>query len=352
MFRLLYNFAWFFTRSFLFLFPPEFSHNFTFFMIRILFSIPFFKKIQKSRYCIVNKKIERNFFGLSFSNPVGLAAGFDKNAELINHLDAFGFSFIEIGTVTPKAQYGNKKPRLFRLKNDKALINRMGFNNDGVDKVISRLKKKKTKIIIGGNIGKNKITPLEESVEDYKKCFNALFKYVDYFVLNVSSPNTPQLRELQRKDKLEVLISSIQSINNAKSKPKPILIKISPDLDFSDLDEVIVLIKKYKISGVVATNSTNKREGLKTNSNKLKNIGLGGLTGYPIKDMSTRMIKYIYQKSSGSIPIIAVGGIMTPEDAIEKIEAGASLIQLYTGFVYKGPLLVKDINEAILKKYN
>jgi len=299
-----------------------------------------------------NKKLNRNLFGLNFSNPVGLAAGFDKNAKSINDLDAFGFSFIEIGTVTPKPQYGNKKPRLFRLKKDKALINRMGFNNDGLDKIISRLKKKKTKIIIGGNIGKNKITPLEKSVEDYKKCFNDLFEYVDYFVLNISSPNTPQLRELQRKDKLEVLISSVQSINNTKTIPKPILIKISPDLDFVAVDEVIDLIKKYNISGLVATNSTNKRTGLKTSSNAIQKIGSGGLTGSPIKDMSTNMIRYIFQKSSGSIPIIAVGGIMSPEDAIEKIEAGASLIQLYTGFVYQGPFLVKRINNAILKKYN
>lgn len=352
MFGLLYNVVWFFTRSFLFLFPPEFAHNFTFFIIRNLFKVPFLKNIEKSRYCVSNKKLERNVFGLNFSNPVGLAAGFDKNAKLINDLDAFGFSFIEIGTITPKSQYGNKKPRLFRLSKDKALINRMGFNNDGLDKIISRLKKKKTNVIIGGNIGKNKITPLEKSVEDYKKCFNELFKYVDYFVLNVSSPNTPQLRELQRKDKLEVLISSIQSINNKKSFPKPILIKISPDLDFREVDEILILIKKYNVAGIVATNSTNKRSQLKTNLNKVQNIGLGGLTGSPIKDMSTKMIKYIYQKSSGSIPIIAVGGIMNPEDAVEKIEAGASLIQLYTGFVYEGPMLVKRINKAILEKYN
>jgi len=352
MFYLLYNVVWFFTRFFLFLLPPEFAHNFTFFIIRIFFKIPFVKNFAKSKYCIYNKKLERNVFGLKFSNPVGLAAGFDKNAKLINDLDAFGFSFIEIGTVTPKTQYGNKKPRLFRLRKDKALINRMGFNNDGLDKVVSRLKSKRTNVIIGGNIGKNKITPLEKSVEDYEKCFNDLFKYVDYFVLNVSSPNTPQLRELQRKDKLEVLISSIQSINNSKSCPKPILIKISPDLHFKDVDEIITLIKKYNIAGVVAANSTNKRDGLKTNFNNVKKIGLGGLTGSPIREMSTNMIKYIYQKSSGSIPIVAVGGIMSPEDAIEKIEAGASLIQLYTGFVYEGPLLVKRINKAILKKYN
>jgi len=352
MFDLIYKVAWFFTRSFLFFFPPEFSHNFTFCIIKFLFKIPLLKKIEKSRYFINNKKLERNVFGINFSNPVGLAAGFDKNAKMINDLDAFGFSFIEIGTVTPKPQYGNKKPRLFRLKKDNGLINRMGFNNDGLIKVISRLKKKKTKLIIGGNIGKNKITPLEDSVDDYKKCFNDLFDYVDYFVLNVSSPNTPSLRELQRKDKLETLISSIQLINKKKYNPKPVLIKISPDLDFKYVDEVIELIFKYKISGIVATNSTNTRDGLKTSYEKIEKIGQGGLTGSPIKEMSTNMIRYINKKSSGSIPIIAVGGIMSPDDAIDKIEAGASLIQLYTGFVYKGPLLIRNINKAILERYN
>ena len=350
MFEFIYNIIWFIFRTILFLFPPELAHNFTFLIIKYLFKIPFVKKIEKSRYTIKNKNLERSVFGLKFSNPVGLAAGFDKNAELINDWDAFGFSYVEIGTVTPKPQYGNKKPRLFRLKKDKALVNRMGFNNQGLNKVLYRLKKKKTNLIIGGNIGKNKVTPLDQSVEDYKICFNSLFDYVDYFVLNISSPNTPQLRELQKKDKLEYLISSIQLINNSKQKPKPILIKISPDLEYKYVDEILFLISKYKISGIVATNSTNSRDNLNTSIKKIKKIGPGGLTGLPIKNMSTNMIKYIYNKSSGSIPIIAVGGIMTASDAIEKLEAGASLIQLYSGFVYEGPLLIKKINKEILKQ--
>ena len=352
MFDYFYKIVWFLIRSILFLFPPEFSHKFTFKFIKFFFKIPLIKSIEKSRYVINNNNLERNLFGLKFSNPVGLAAGFDKNAELINEIDAFGFSFIEIGTVTPEPQFGNEKPRLFRLKKDKALINRMGFNNDGLQKIIKRLRKKKTKIIVGGNIGKNKITPIEDSVQDYKKTFNQLFEYVDYFVLNVSSPNTPKLRELQKKEKLEVLISSVQLINQSKVLPKPVLIKISPDLNNSELDSIIELVKKYKIYGIVATNSTNKRVNLKTKENLVRKIGPGGLTGQPIKNKSTDVIKYIHQKSSGTIPIIGVGGINSVEDAIEKIDAGASLIQLYTGFIYEGPLLVKKINQEILKRYH
>jgi len=351
MFDFFYKIVWRLIRSILFLFPPEFSHKFTFKFIKFSFKIPLIKVIEKSRYVVKNNKLERKLFGLKFSNPVGLAAGFDKNAELINEVDAFGFSFIEIGTVTPEPQFGNEKPRVFRLKKDEALINRLGFNNEGLEKIIKRLKNKKTNTIIGGNIGKNKNTPIEDSVQDYKKSFNQLFNYVDYFVLNVSSPNTPNLRELQKKEKLEVLISSIQSINNTKLLAKPILIKISPDLSYNELDSIIELVKKYKISGIVATNSTNKRENLKTKENLVRKIGAGGLTGRPIKNKSTDVIKYIHQKSLGTIPIIGVGGINSVEDAIEKIDAGASLIQLYTGFIYQGPLLVKKINQEILKRY-
>ena len=351
MFDFFYKIVWRLIRSILFLFPPEFSHKYTFKFIKFFFKLPLVKSIEKSRYIIKNNNLERNLFGLKFANPVGLAAGFDKNAELINEIDAFGFSFIEIGTVTPEPQFGNEKPRVFRLKKDEALINRLGFNNEGLEKIIKRLKNKKTNTIIGGNIGKNKNTPIEDSVQDYKKSFNQLFNYVDYFVLNVSSPNTPKLRELQKKEKLEVLISSIQSINNTKLLAKPILIKISPDLSYNELDSIIELVKKYKISGIVATNSTNKRENLKTKENLVRKIGAGGLTGRPIKNKSTDVIKYIHQKSLGTIPIIGVGGINSVEDAIEKIDAGASLIQLYTGFIYQGPLLVKKINQEILKRY-
>ena len=341
-----------FFRRILFLFPPEFAHNLSFFLLRIIFSIPFFKTIFKRKYLINNKKLNKKLFGLNFSNPVGLAAGFDKNAKLYDHCDAFGFSFVEIGTVTPKPQQGNPKPRLFRVKKDRALINRMGFNNDGLEKICDRLRKKKSNIIIGGNIGKNKKTPFDQSFEDYKICFENLFDYVDYFVLNISSPNTPKLRELQGKKELEKLIIEVRKLNSKKSNPKPILIKISPDLNNFQLDDVIALVQKYNISGIVATNSTNSREKLTIEEEKIKKIGLGGLTGRPIKSKSTNVIKYICKKSSGKVPIIAVGGIMSVEDALDKIEAGASLLQLYTGFVYEGPILVKKINKAILNNFN
>lgn len=341
-----------FIRRILFFFPPEFIHNFSFLFLKFLFFFPFIKWVFKKKYLIKNKKLNKNLFGLNFKNPVGLAAGFDKNAKIYNHVDAFGFSFLEIGTITPKPQKGNPKPRLFRIKKDNAIINRMGFNNDGVKKVCARLKNNKSNIIIGGNIGKNKNTLFENSVEDYKVCFEYLFDYVDYFVLNVSSPNTPKLRELQGKKELENLILEVQKLNKKKYTPKPILIKISPDLNNFQLDDVISLIEKHNISGVVATNSTNSRDKLTIEKRKIKKIGLGGLTGSPLSSMSTAVIKYIYKKSSGKIPIIAVGGIMSVDDALEKIEAGASLIQLYTGFVYEGPALVKKINNAILNRIN
>ena len=339
-----------FFRRFLFLFPPEFAHNFSFVILRFIFSIPFVKFFFKKKYLVKNQNLSKKIFGLNFSNPVGLAAGFDKNAKLYDHCDSFGFSFVEIGTVTPKPQTGNPKPRLFRLRKDNALINRMGFNNDGVKKICARLKRKKTNVIIGGNIGKNKITPFENSVQDYEICFEELFDYVDYFVLNVSSPNTPKLRELQGKKELEKLIIAVQKLNSKKTNPKPILIKISPDLNDFQLDDVIDLVGTYDISGIVATNSTNNRDNLTITKNKINKIGAGGLTGEPINSMSTRTIKYIFTKSNGKIPLIAVGGIMSAEDALEKLEAGASLIQLYTGFIYEGPSLVKRINKAILKK--
>ena len=334
----------------MFLFPPEFSHNFSFFILNLIFSIPFVKTIFRKKYVIQDEKLSKNLFGLTFSNPVGLAAGFDKDAKLFDHFDVFGFSFVEIGTVTPKPQEGNPKPRLFRLKKDSALINRMGFNNTGVEKICNRLRRKKSNIIIGGNIGKNKNTPFNQSVEDYKICFEHLFDYVDYFVLNISSPNTPNLRKLQGKKELEKLITEVQALNSKKNNPKPVLIKISPDLNYFQLNDVISLVDKHNISGIVATNSTNSRDELSIEEREINKIGLGGLTGKPIASKSTEMIRYISKQSSGKIPIIAVGGIMSSDDALDKIEAGASLIQLYTGFVYEGPILVKKINKAILQK--
>lgn len=299
-------------------------------------------------YSVQNPKLERKLFGITFPNPVGLAAGFDKNASMYNDLAYCGFGFIEIGTITPLSQPGNDKPRLFRLKKDKAIINRMGFNNGGVELAVENLKRRKTNVIIGGNIGKNKITANEDATSDYVKAFEGLFQYVDYFVVNVSSPNTPNLRALQEKEPLMDLLQSLQDVNSLKSKRKPILLKIAPDLTNEQLDDIIDIVNIVKLDGVIATNTTISREGLVTDNNKVNSIGAGGLSGKPLKKRSTEVIKYLSEKSGKSFPIIGVGGIHSPEDAIEKIKAGADLIQLYTGFIYEGPNLIKKINKKIL----
>ncbi len=299
---------------------------------------------------VKDTRLEREVFGLKFENPVGLAAGFDKDAKLFDELGAFGFGFVEIGTVTPLPQEGNPKPRLFRLKQDKALINRMGFNNSGIEAVTSRLRRKKTKLIIGGNIGKNKLTPNEDAVSDYEICFEKLFPYVDYFAVNVSSPNTPGLRDLQEKEPLTALLNRLQELNSAKDKRKPILLKIAPDLTNEQLDDIITIVADTKIDGVIATNTTIDRNGLKTDKNKLKAIGNGGLSGKPVKSRSTEVIKYLADTSNKAFPIIGVGGIHSAEDALEKLDAGATLVQLYTGFIYEGPALIKRINKAILQR--
>jgi len=304
------------------------------------------RKVYKHNY--PNLKV--NVFGLDFDNPIGLAAGFDKNAVLFDELSAFGFSFIEIGTLTPKAQAGNPKPRLFRVPPDKALINRMGFNNDGLNPAVKRLKKKKTKVIVGGNIGKNKITPNEDAIHDYEKGFEALFDVVDYFVVNVSSPNTPNLRALQEKEPLKRILSRLQELNAAKQKRKPICLKIAPDLTNEQLDDIVEIVFETKIDGIVATNTTISRAGLTISKDKIDEIGAGGLSGLPIKQRATEVIRYLSQKSNKKIPIIGVGGINTADDAIEKLDAGASLIQVFTGFIYEGPGIVKRINQAILKR--
>lgn len=285
--------------------------------------------------------------GLHFKNPVGLAAGLDKDALVIDELSAFGFGFIEIGTVTPKPQPGNDKPRLFRLKKDQALINRMGFNNSGVKEVAARLRKRKSGIIIGGNIGKNKVTPNEEAVNDYLTCFEELHDTVDYFVVNVSSPNTPGLRELQEKEPLKKLLGTLQKENLRKKKPRPILLKIAPDLTDFQLDDIVEIVKETGIEGIIATNTTIDRSGLHTSDQELEKIGAGGLSGKPLTIRSTEVIRYLYQRSGGSFPIIGVGGIHSPEDALEKLQAGASLIQIYTGFIYEGPGLIKRINKLL-----
>lgn len=335
-------------RPIFFLFDPEKIHHFTFSLIKFCCKIPLVSSLFRVLYQIDDKKLERNLFGLTFKNPVGLAAGFDKNAVLYNELANFGFGFIEIGTVTPKAQAGNPKKRLFRLKEDQGIINRMGFNNDGLDAAIHQLKKNKGKVIIGGNIGKNTSTAPENYTEDYLQCFKSLHPYVDYFVLNVSCPNVSSHAKLNDKDYLIELITACQNINNQKDKQKPILLKIAPDLNKNQLDEIVELVSETKIDGVIASNTSTSREGLKASKEKLDEIGNGGLSGQPIKDKSTEVIHYLATKSNKSFPIIGVGGIHSEQDALEKIKAGADLVQIYTGFIYEGPGLVKRINKAIL----
>jgi len=303
----------------------------------------------RSIYVVNDKRLERKLFGLTFPNPVGLAAGFDKDAKLFDELSHFGFSFIEIGTLTPKAQPGNEKPRMFRLPEDEALINRMGFNNEGVEAAVKRLKHRSTKVIIGGNIGKNKITPNEDAAKDYELCFEALFDHVDYFAVNVSSPNTPNLRALQEKEPLTQLLNNLKMLNSRKEKPKPILLKIAPDLTNEQLDDIIDIVKQTNIDGVIATNTTISREGLITPNQKLETIGAGGLSGKPLTKRATEVVRYLSEQSNKTFPIIAVGGIYTAADALEKLNAGASLVQVYTGFIYEGPGIVKRINKGILK---
>mgnify|MGYP000529907650 CR=1 FL=1 len=297
-------------------------------------------------YTIRHSKLERTLFGIRFPNPVGLAAGFDKDAKIYSELSNFGFGFVEIGTLTPKPQAGNPKRRLFRLKKDKGIINRMGFNNEGVDKAVMRLKKNRG-IIIGGNIGKNKLTPNDRATDDYVICFEKLFPYVDYFVVNVSSPNTPNLRDLQEKKPLTKLLNTLQEYNHKKEAPKPILLKIAPDLTNPQLLDIISIVEDTKISGVIATNTTLRRDELA--SDPSISVETGGLSGKPLTNRSTEVIRFLDTQSNSSFPIIGVGGIHTPEDAIEKLEAGASLVQLYTGFVYEGPLAVKRILEALVR---
>jgi dihydroorotate dehydrogenase len=332
----------------LFLLNPEKAHHLTFSLLKL----PGVSGAAGRIYNTKNKSLERNVFGLNFPNPVGLAAGLDKDATAFNELGKLGFGFIEIGTVTPVAQTGNEKPRLFRLTKDEALINRMGFNNHGVAAAATRLRRRKNKhLIIGGNIGKNKITPNENAVDDYIKCFESLFDVVDYFVVNVSSPNTPNLRALQEKEPLTALLRTLQAHNNNKASPKPILLKIAPDLTNSQLDDIIEIIKETGISGVIATNTTISRDGLSYDKEALEKFGSGGLSGKPLSTRSTEVIRYLKQASNNAFPVIGVGGIHSAKDAMEKLDAGADLIQLYTGFIYKGPGLIKEINEAVLNRF-
>ena len=330
----------------LFLLSAEKAHSLTMYLLQISFKIPGVKNIIRNLFTISSKKIEQTLWGITFPNPVGLAAGFDKNADYLHELSCFGFGFIEIGTVTPLPQAGNPKPRLFRLISDQAIINRMGFNNKGVKSVVEQLKNRPKDLIIGGNIGKNKNTPNEKASADYIACFDALFDHVDYFVINVSSPNTPNLRELQDKKPLTALIKSIQERNKIKKIPKPLLLKIAPDLSHDQLIDILTICDETQLDGLIATNTTLSREPLKDNPEVIKNMGAGGLSGLPLADRSTEVIKFLRSKNK-KIPIIGVGGVGNMSKALEKIDAGANLIQIYSGFIFKGPTLIKKINEAL-----
>jgi dihydroorotate dehydrogenase len=335
----------FLIKPILFLFDPEWVHHTVFYLLKVIHRIPGMGSMIRGLYHLKDQRLERKLFGLTFPNPVGLAAGFDKDAKLYQELSNFGFGFIEIGTLTPKPQPGNPKKRLFRLPEDNGLINRMGFNNQGVVEAIERLKKNNG-VLIGGNIGKNKITPNDEAVSDYVQCFEALFPHVDYFVVNVSSPNTPNLRALQDKEPLQHLLQTLKNLNLKRTSPKPILLKIAPDLIDDQLLDIIDIVTTVKIDGVIASNTTLSREGL-ISSNKSE---MGGLSGKPVAERSTEVIRFLHEKSNNAFPIIGVGGIHSSEDAINKLNAGASLIQLYTGFVYEGPGVIKKINKAILEQ--
>nr|NQU91983.1 quinone-dependent dihydroorotate dehydrogenase [Bacteroidota bacterium] len=336
-------------RPLFFLISPETIHHLVVKGLKFFFKIPgkawFVRKISQ----VNHPKLEKELFGLKFRNPVGIAAGFDKQAEIYNELANLGFGFIEVGTITPVGQPGNPQPRLFRLPCDQGLINRMGFNNDGVEHAIRNLKKRKTDTIIGGNIGKNTATPNEKAVDDYVFCFEQLFEHVDYFVVNVSCPNITDLQELQDQKNLVRILGRLQEINLAKSRRKPILLKVSPDLNNQQLDEVIEIVAETGIDGVVATNTTISRNNLQTYAREIEKIGNGGMSGKPIRERSTEVIRYLSEKSNKAFPIIGVGGIFNAEDAIEKLEAGADLIQVYTGFIYEGPFIAKKINKKLLR---
>lgn len=335
-------------KNILFKMDAEEAHHFTMHNLQLLGKVPFLLDMAVGCNKVEHPSLHRNVFGLDFPNPVGLAAGLDKNGEAIDEFAAMGFGYIEIGTITPKPQPGNDKPRLFRLVKDKALINRMGFNNIGAEVAVQKLKRRKSKVIVGANIGKNKVTSNEDAIRDYEYCFKMLFDYADYFVVNVSSPNTPGLRALQDKDSLAAILNSLQDINNSHTTTKPILLKIAPDLTNEQIDDVISVVQQTKTQGIIGTNTTIARAPLSYTQAEIDAYGAGGLSGAPLTTRSTEVVKYI--KIHSNIPVIGVGGIMTAQDGIDKLNAGADLIQLYSGFIYAGPQLIRDINERLVKK--
>ncbi len=337
-------------RPILFRFNPETIHHFVGFSLKLAFSVPGLSWALRKSFTLTHPLLKREVFGLKFPNPVGVAAGFDKNASLYHELAQLGFGFVEVGTITPKAQKGNPKPRLFRLPLDRALINRMGFNNEGLDAAIRQLKKRKTAIPIGGNLGKNTLTPNSKAVDDYVLLFKELFPWVDYFVVNVSCPNITDLRELQNRESLLEILTRLQKINHQQTHPKPVLLKVSPDLNESQLDEVIELVETTGIAGVVAVNTTIRRNHLNTPSSQINRIGKGGLSGKPLQKRALEVIRYLSEHAEKKFPIIGVGGVASADDALQMLEAGADLIQVYTGFIYEGPKLARQINRAILKK--
>lgn len=338
-------------RPLLFLLSPETVHHLVVFFIKCLVFIPGMKRLSKYWFSYSGNKLATTVAGLHFSSKVGMAAGFDKNADFYDDFSIFGFSFIEIGTVTPLAQSGNPKPRLFRLPADKALINRMGFNNKGVEFAANNLRKRDKSIIIGGNIGKNTTTPNERASEDYLTCFNTLYDVVDYLVVNVSCPNIAGLDKLQDQDSLREILDILMKARKSRTLRKPVFLKISPDLSFQQIDETIALCHESGLDGIIATNTTKLRKGLSTSEERIAEIGSGGLSGAPLRKRATEIISYICKQTENTLPVIATGGILTPEDAVEMIKAGASLVQVYTGFVYEGPFVVKRINKAIESYY-
>jgi dihydroorotate dehydrogenase len=334
-------------RPLLFRLKPETAHQLTVALLRVATTLPGVTGLLRKLYAVNDPRLERQLFGLRFANPVGLAAGFDKDARLVDGMAALGFGFVEVGTVTPFAQPGNPKPRIFRLPADRSLINRLGFNNHGVSRAARNLARRRSSVIVGGNIGKNKVTPNDRAPLDYESCFRALYDHVDYFTVNVSSPNTPDLRELQEKEPLTDLLRGLQQLNRQQPHPKPILLKIAPDLSNEQLDDIVAICESLGIDGIIATNTTISRNGLATPDQRVSAAGAGGLSGQALRQRATEVIRYLHRRSGGRLPIIGVGGVASPEDALEKLAAGASLVQIYTGLVYEGPALVKRINRVL-----